>query len=88
MTTSRKPALTDPTALAWRRSTFSGGEGGMCVEVAHIADGVAVRDSKAPRGAVLVFSGAEWEAFLAGVRDGQFDCPDSLHTVTGSGSRH
>ncbi|CUU59007.1 protein of unknown function (DUF397) [Parafrankia irregularis] len=82
MNTSRKPTVADPATLEWIRSRHSGGEGGMCVEVAHIDGGVAVRDSKAPLGAILLFSGAEWGAFLAGVRDGQFDDPPALRTVT------
>nr|WP_035740861.1 DUF397 domain-containing protein [Parafrankia elaeagni] len=77
MRTSRKPAVPDPMALAWHRSTYSSGEGGMCVEVAHVDGGVAVRDSTAPLRALLVFSGAEWDAFLAGVRNGEFDAPAS-----------
>jgi hypothetical protein len=34
---------------------------------------VAVRDSKNPDGPALLFTRREWEAFLGGVRDGQFD---------------
>jgi Domain of unknown function (DUF397) len=60
---------------AWRKSSFSGGAGGLnCVEVALLAGGgAAVRDSTDPDGAVLVFTGAEWAAFLAGVRAKEFD---------------
>ncbi len=54
----------------WVKSTFSGV--GDCVEVARGAT-IAVRDSKDPEGPVLEFTPAEWRAFLAGVRDGQFD---------------
>lgn len=75
MRTSRKPAVTDPAALPWRKSSHSGGEGGMCVEVADVDGGVAVRDSADPLGPVLAFSSAEWDAFLAGVHDGEFDRP-------------
>jgi hypothetical protein len=46
-----------------------------CVEV-EFADGlVAVRDSKDPQGQALVFTPLEWQAFIDGVRDGQFDPP-------------
>jgi Domain of unknown function (DUF397) len=59
--------------LNWRKSTFSG-NGGDCVEVASNLPGiVAVRDSKDRSGPVLTFTPAEWEAFTAGVRDGEFD---------------
>jgi hypothetical protein len=58
-------------SLAWRKSTASGG--GACVEVAKAEEMILVRDSKKPSGSVLTFSGVEWEAFLIGARDGQFD---------------
>lgn len=60
--------------LRWRKSSYSGNGGGNCVEVADLPDGgVAVRDSKQPAGPRLAFSAAEWAAFTAGVRDGEFD---------------
>ena len=43
-----------------------------CVEVAVFEDEVLVRDSKDPRGPILRFSREEWEAFLSGVRAGEF----------------
>ncbi|MEV1175918.1 DUF397 domain-containing protein [Nonomuraea sp. NPDC049784] len=62
---------------AWRKSTFCNGAS-TCVEVAPLADGnVALRDSKEQDGPVLVFTPAEWAAFTAGVREGEFD-PDTL----------
>jgi hypothetical protein len=46
---------------------------GGCVEVGQLADGgVAVRDSKNPGQQPLVFTAAEWTAFVAGVRAGEF----------------
>lgn len=33
----------------------------------------ALRHSSQPRGTVLVFTPSEWDAFLAGVKDGEFD---------------
>jgi hypothetical protein len=60
--------------LRWRKSSRSGNGGGNCVEVASLASGiVAVRDSKDPDGPRLTFTPAEWEAFTAGVRAGEFD---------------
>ncbi|WP_322770464.1 DUF397 domain-containing protein [Frankia sp. Cr1] len=69
------PAPTGGTPhLSWRKSSHSTGNGGNCVEVATLPDGgQAVRDSKHPNGAVLLFTPAEWTAFLAGARDGEFD---------------
>ncbi|WP_199515960.1 DUF397 domain-containing protein [Nucisporomicrobium flavum] len=59
----------------FRKSSYSNGNGGSnCVEVAlQGAGGVAVRDSKNPHDATLLFTAAEWDAFVAGVKDGEFD---------------
>jgi len=58
--------------LRWRKASASG-QGANCVEVAPLADSAAVRDSKDPGGPVLRFSANAWRAFIAGVRDGEFD---------------
>ncbi|HET6484167.1 MAG TPA: DUF397 domain-containing protein [Actinoplanes sp.] len=66
--------MADLTGAGWHKSTRSGGNGGDCVEVAVNLPGiVAVRDTKDPTGAALVFTHAEWAAFLSGVRGGEFD---------------
>jgi len=57
--------------LVWRKSAASGN--GNCVEVAAADDLVAVRDSKNRNGAVLYYTPAEWQAFLTGVKHGEFD---------------
>jgi hypothetical protein len=58
----------------WRKSSYSGDNGGNCVEIAQNLPGaVAVRDSKDPEGPKLVFTPDEWRAFAAGVRAGEFD---------------
>ena len=54
----------------WHKSTYSTSSD--CVEVAFVAGAVAIRDSKDRRGPVLLFTAGEWDAFIAGVRDGQF----------------
>ena len=57
------------TRAQWRTSSYSGGNGGTCVEVADNLPGVvAVRDSKDPDGPVLTFTRADWSAFVTGVR--------------------
>lgn len=58
--------------MQWWRSSRCGG--GACVEVAAGPDGqVLMRDSKDPDGPTLAFTTAEWEAFVAGIRAGEFD---------------
>jgi hypothetical protein len=61
--------------IAWRKSSFSGSNGGACVEVGQSDDGVIlVRDTKDHgRGPIHHYSAAEWHAFIAGVRNGEFD---------------
>lgn len=58
----------------WRKSSLSGPYNDACVEARCLADNVVeVRDSHHPRGPVLSFTGTEWDAFIVGVKDGQFD---------------
>ncbi|MCO1575048.1 DUF397 domain-containing protein [Crossiella sp. SN42] len=54
----------DLDRLDWRKSSYSGGEGGQCVEVARTSEMAAVRDSKNPSGGVLVFNPAAFQRFL------------------------
>lgn len=54
----------------WRKSSYSNGDGGACVEVATLGHEHAVRDSKNPTGNVLAFSNDEWSAFVDAVRAG------------------
>ncbi|MFJ8623473.1 DUF397 domain-containing protein [Kitasatospora sp. NPDC093550] len=60
-------------AAGWRKSSYSGTNGGDCIEVAPGFPGlVPVRDSKDPDGPALVFPAAAWESFVAAVRAGDF----------------
>lgn len=75
--------------VAFRKSSFSGDSAncvevgfrtasasatnGCCVAVGACEHGVLVRDSKDPDGPVLSFTRAEWSAFLAGAKAGEFD---------------
>lgn len=60
----------DPTAptassgLSWRKSSYSGGEGGECIEIAFGPKEVHIRDSKDRQGPTLVFEAAEWARFV------------------------
>lgn len=64
----------DVTGAGWRKSSYSGGNGGNCVEVAALPDdGCAIRDSKDRKGPRLVFSVNEWQAFTAAIKAGEFD---------------
>jgi hypothetical protein len=57
----------------WRKSSYSSGDGGNCVEVADGFTGVMpVRDSKDPQGPALLFRAEAWADFLAGVKAGEF----------------
>ncbi|MFF7331028.1 DUF397 domain-containing protein [Streptomyces sp. NPDC008150] len=63
---TRNSALTE---ISWRKSTYSGGQGGDCLEVAdHHPGTVPVRDSKVPDGPNLAFRHSTWTAFVDGVK--------------------
>ncbi|WP_371781673.1 DUF397 domain-containing protein [Streptosporangium subroseum] len=75
----------DLNNVLWRKSGRST-NGGDCVEVAvvpgdpavagHKADAdelYLIRDSKDPDGPALAFTPSEWNAFVGGVKDGEFD---------------
>ena len=64
----------DLSRASWFKSSFSNGQGGNCVEHAKLPDGSrVVRHSKHPEGPMLIFTPGEWEAFIQGVRNGEFD---------------
>lgn len=65
--------------LKWRKSSRSGSNGEMCVEVARTPLGeIAARDSKNRAGGMLVFSRAAVGHFLADVRHGRYDLGTAL----------
>jgi hypothetical protein len=65
---------TEITGVTWRKGSRSNGNGGNnCVEVAPLGTGFAVRDSKDKTGPALLFTEAEWRAFVDSVKDGEFD---------------
>ncbi|MGD6742621.1 DUF397 domain-containing protein [Streptomyces sp. BH106] len=54
------------TALNWFKSSYSGSEGGACVEVATHSVAVHVRDSKTPDAPHFTVAPEAWTAFLGG----------------------
>jgi hypothetical protein len=69
------PAL-DPLGMAWRKSSFSGGNSGGagCIEVALLPGGeIAVRDTKDRSLPPHRHSAPAWRDFLAGIRGGEFE---------------
>jgi hypothetical protein len=68
----RSREVSDPSHI-WIKSSLSS-YNGSCVEVTGLAEEtIRVRDSKNPRGGMLNFTIAEWDAFIGGVRLGEFD---------------
>ncbi|MFD4919828.1 DUF397 domain-containing protein [Streptomyces goshikiensis] len=57
------------TELAWFKSSYSGGGGDNCVEVAVSPEAIFVRDSKDTRLRPLAVSCDAWSAFAARVAD-------------------
>jgi Domain of unknown function (DUF397) len=58
----------------WRKSSYSGTNGGQCVEVAASLPGVvAVRDSKNVTGPELEITDRAWSAFITDIKRGEFD---------------
>ncbi|GHG90786.1 DUF397 domain-containing protein [Streptomyces lanatus] len=53
------------TGIQWRKSTYSGDQGGDCIEIAGMTTAVAIRDSKNPAGPILTIEPATFTAFLA-----------------------
>ena len=58
--------------VIWHKSSYSGSNGGDCVEVAMLpGHSRAVRDSKDPGGPNLTFSRDEWRAFTTSIKRGE-----------------
>ncbi|WP_020671114.1 DUF397 domain-containing protein [Amycolatopsis nigrescens] len=70
----------DLTGADWQRAEPEGETLEDAVEYAFVphTDGVtyvAMRQSSKPDGVILIFTPSEWDAFIKGVRDGEFDGP-------------
>jgi hypothetical protein len=61
------------SGLKWVKSSLSFANGN-CVEIASLPDGqIGVRNSRDAQGAVLRFTSDEWQAFIGGAHNGEFD---------------
>ena len=59
---------------SWQKSSFSGNGNNNCVEMASLPTGeIAVRNSRDPNGPTLIYTQAEVDALIRGVRNGDFD---------------
>lgn len=70
------PQDVNPTQVDWQISTQGTSDTGDYVEAGPLTDGsgrVAMRHSRYPDGPVIVYTPEEWEAFIGGVKDGEFD---------------
>ena len=68
-------ATPDLATAAWVKSSFSGNNG-TCVEAAPLDDGrIAVRNNNHPSDGVVFFTRAEMDAWIKGVKAGEFDGP-------------
>ncbi|MGW5099765.1 DUF397 domain-containing protein [Streptomyces sp. NPDC004100] len=60
-----------PNSVTWRKSTYSGGSGGDCLEVADAHPAlIPVRDSKNPHGPTLLLQPKAWSAFVEDLKFG------------------
>ncbi|MDV5145258.1 DUF397 domain-containing protein [Streptomyces sp. SBC-4] len=57
--------------LRWRKSSYSGSDGGECVEVADLTAHIAVRDSKHPEGPAFRTTPAAFAAFVSAAAEGR-----------------
>ncbi|MFF3545027.1 DUF397 domain-containing protein [Streptomyces platensis] len=59
----------DLSPAIWRKSSYSNGDGGNCVEVVDDLPGIVpVRDSKDPHGPAIIFPATAWSEFVSGVK--------------------
>ncbi|THV30677.1 DUF397 domain-containing protein [Glycomyces paridis] len=76
MSTQQQLSAGELAGIRWRKSSRSTSGNGQCVEAGPLVDGsgrVAVRHSRHPEGSLIVYTRAEWTAFLAGAKVGEFD---------------
>lgn len=71
---TRSQGASNCVEVYWTKSTHSA-HNGNCVEVRReiVDHQVLVRNSKRPDAGTVAFTASEWEAFIAGAKDGEFD---------------
>lgn len=73
MEVESKGMTVDLSRAQWRSSSAGGPAAENCVQVAFVDEAILLRDARHPEGPVLVFNQAEWDAFVGGAKDGEFD---------------
>ena len=58
---------------SWRKSSYSSGNGGECVEAGHVPGVILVRDTTNRDGGTLRFTVAAWTGLVTDVRAGKLD---------------
>lgn len=64
----------DLSRAVWQGAPDDGGDG---VQVAFVDDLIGVRNAATPDGPILVFTQSEWDAFVLGAKDGEFDLEET-----------
>jgi Domain of unknown function (DUF397) len=72
---SEKKTCPDLTGAVWHGSDMETPKGGGRIEVAFVEDKICMRNGEDPDSPVLVFTKGEWDAFVEGAKDGEFDLP-------------
>lgn len=57
----------DESRATWQRAE------GSTIEIAFVDDLIGMRNAEDPDGDILIFTEAEWNAFVLGAKDGEFD---------------
>lgn len=65
------PIQLGDNAPAWRVARSC--QGGSCVRVARTGGAILIGDTKNPHGEVLTYTVSEWQDFVAGIKQGDFD---------------
>jgi len=59
--------------IKWRKPSYSGANGGNCVELTRIKSAMFVRDSKNPNNGTLKFTPDAFNTLLTDIKSGKYD---------------